>query len=323
MIQIPRSVHRGPRVCLGDDQQVRLVGHAAHIGRQTREGLGERLGLVPLHAEPGLRDAAQLILTVVDHELVLAVSEEREVVVRDPFEKRHAVLELVGGHRRRVGLEVLQDLVELRAHRAPVLHRRRHVPQHDLDVGDDALEDLLIRLPIDLEMHDGLGERAVDLSTVREHFRHATVVVAAQPHDRMDDEMRGQPASIQRHAHRVHQERHVVGGDLDDGVRRLPPMLLELGIVDTQLRRARRARAQEVPMGERRSVQVCDLALHQVLVGGAGEILADELLDDAALGRAHVLAHLGEHGIDQLLELAGLTGHGVLLPGHGRLQTPW
>jgi hypothetical protein len=172
-------------------------------------------------------------------------------------------------------------------------------------------------------VHDGLGECAVRGRIVLQYLHQATVRVTAQLHHRVDDQVRGQPASIERHAHRVHQERHVVGGNLDDAVRRLPSMLLELGVVDAQPGRSRRARAQKAPMCEGRPVQVGHVVFRQILVGGAGEVVADERLDHAALIRRHVPAHLGEHGIDQLPGVARLPGHGVPLPGYGQLQAPW
>ena len=56
-------------------------------------------------------------------------------------------------------------------------------------------------------------------------------------------------AAAELHRHRVDEERHVVGDDLDDGVRRLPAVLLELRVVDADLGRARLALApSEAPV---------------------------------------------------------------------------
>ncbi len=320
VVQITGAVHGGPHVRLGDDEQMPVVGHAAHVGRQTRECLGERVRLLALHPEPALRNCAQLILAIVLDELVLAVAEKGEMVVAHPLEKRQAVVELFPVQRRRARSELGEDFLELCLHGAPVSDGRGHVVEHHLDIGDDALEDIPVRLPIDLEVHDGLGEGIVRARVALEHLHDTAVLVAPQPHHRMDDQMGGQSASIERHAHRVHQERHVVGGDLDDGVRRLPSVLLELRVVDAQPRRAPRARAQKIPVRERGSVKVGDVALGQILVGGAGKVATHEALHHVALVGGHVPTHLFEHRIDELAGFGRVPGHGDSSRRGGPLQ---
>ena len=64
------------------------------------------------------------------------------------------------------------------------------------------------------------------------------------------------PWRAELHRHRVDDERHVVGDDLDHRVRRLPAVLLELGVVDVHLDLAGRAHPGPVPVRDRGAVQV-------------------------------------------------------------------
>ena len=240
-----------------------------------------------------------------------------------PFQKCHALLELPGIHGWRILLELGDDGAQLLAHGQPVLHRGGHVAEHGFQIGDDAIQDLLVRLPVDLQMHDRFGQVSILACTAGQDLDQATNAVTAKLHHGVNDEVRRETASIKRHAHGIHQERHVVGGDLDDRVGGLPAVLLELRVVDPQLRRPRGARAQEVPVGECRSVEVGDVAVRQILEGGARVVLSDELLDPVPLGGGHMLAHLGQHCIDQFPEFGRVTEHGALLPGRSRLQPPW
>ena len=76
-------------------------------------------------------------------------------------------------------------------------------------------------------------------------------------------------------------------------------------------------------MRERRSVEVGDVALRQILERGAGVVVSDKSFDQVPLGGGHMLVYLGQHGIDQFPDVGRVTEHGVLLPGWSRLQTPW
>ena len=317
-------MHGGPRVGLGNHEQGGYPGQSANLRRKAREGLRDiASGPVPLHPERGHRDSPQLLLAVLLHQLVLPKPHVGEVVVAYPFQKGQTLLELLGIHGRRVRFQIGNNLGELLAHRLPVLHRGGHVAEHGFDIGDDTVQDLLVRLPVDLQMHDRFGQGSILACAALENLDHAASAVTPKLHHRVNDEVRRETASIERHAHGIHQERHVVGGELDNRVGGLPAVLLQLRVVDTQLRCPRGARAQEVPVGKRRSVEVGDVAFRQILEGGARVVLTDELLDHAPLGGGHMLAYLGQHCIDQFPEFGRVTEHGVLLPGWSRPQPPW
>ena len=89
----------------------------------------------------------------------------------------------------------------------------------------------------------------------------------------------------QLHRDRVDEERHVVGDDLDDGVRRLPAVLLDVGRVDVHLRLAGPPDAAEVPVRERGAVQVELAPVDQVVGRDVRVVRADEPLEVVRLRR--------------------------------------
>ena len=137
------------------------------------------------------------------------------------------------------------------------------------------------------------------------------VVVAPDADDRVDDQVDAAPEPVQLRAHRVDEERHVVVDDLDDGVRRRPAVLLELGCVDANPRLAALAAGAEVQMRQRGAVEVADAALQQV-VGRYGAVVdADEGFEPRRL----LLGELAAGVLDGLLDQTGLGL--VRLRAHG------
>jgi hypothetical protein len=104
-------------------------------------------------------------------------------------------------------------------------------------------------------------------------------------------------APAQRHADRVDQERHVVGDDLERGVRRLPAVDLELRIEDADLALARLALAAEVQVRERRAVEVDARLAREILRGDPAVVLADELLRLTGVGLRQMLVKPGTDGV--------------------------
>src|SRR5207244_1049526 len=68
----------------------------------------------------------------------------------------------------------------------------------------------------------------------------------------------------------------VVGDDLDDAMRGLPTVLVDVRRVDADLRLARLPLLQELPMGERSAVEI---QLVEILGRGVRVVSGDELLD--------------------------------------------
>ena len=133
-------------------------------------------------------------------------------------------------------------------------------------------------LAADLGVEDRLGDRVDRVAVGLEHLGDVTVRLAPDPDHRVDHQMDRVALARELHRHRVDDERHVVGDDLDHGVRRLPAVLLEVRVVDAHLRLAGRALLGEVPVRDRRPVQVERVAIGQVLGGHPVVVLAHERL---------------------------------------------
>ena len=116
--------------------------------------------------------------------------------------------------------------------------------------------------------------------------------------DRVHDQVQRQPVPVDFHRHRIDQERHVVVDDLDDRVRRLPAMFFDRRIEHAHPRASRVALAREIPVRQRRAVQVRGLPLGEVLRVELAEVALDEGLQRLALFRRDLGAHHAplEHG---------------------------
>ena len=115
----------------------------------------------------------------------------------------------------------------------------------------------------------------------------------------MDEQVDARVLAAELHRRRVDEERHVVGDELDDRVRGLPSVLLEVGVVDAHVGRAGLALAREAPVGERGAVEVERVELGEVLGRHPAVVLADELLGLRRLVLAESLADAGADGLDQ------------------------
>jgi hypothetical protein len=161
-------VHGCPRVRLGEHQQALLPGLRLHRTGETPEG--RRLALVsrPVAEDaepaPGHRAQDVLLPAVGRHllQLVLAVAEEREVLVREPRQERLALLDLLLGKRRRRLLQVRDHRVRLRHHLGPVLDGRADVGEHpSYVVGDPLGLPDVVGQPVDLDVHPRLADRVL------------------------------------------------------------------------------------------------------------------------------------------------------------------
>jgi hypothetical protein len=177
-----------------------------------------------------------------------------------------------------------------------------HLADLALDVLLEVAEPPLVGLAHHLGVDDGLPDNALlDRLGRRQDLDEAAVVVAAHGEDRMDDEVDAVAAPVELHAHRVDEERHVVGHDLDRRVRGLPAVVLEARVVDAHLRRPRPALAREVEVAERQAVEVEWVAIGHVLRSNPPIELADERLGQLGVGGIEVLAHARANGLGQCL----------------------
>ncbi len=188
----------------------------------------------------------------------VAIAQEREVVVREPVEEGRGL----GVVRRACRLQ------RLLAHRLPVLDRGAHLADHAFEMPFQLAQPSRVRLARHLGVDDGLRDRALlELLARRvgQDLHERALLVAPHGEHGVHDQVDPAAAPVQLHAHRVDEERHVVGHDLDGGVGGLPAVVLEAGVVDAHLRRARGALAREVEVAERDAVEVERVALLDVL----------------------------------------------------------
>ena len=317
VVEVTRAVHGGADIGAGEHQQLGLL-RVAPPARQRQ--VGERLAgppaLVAQQPETGVRHGhvAVAIRGVPAPGALHAVGgepEEREVVVLDPLEEGAGLRQLLRVDRRRRGPQVRDAAAKLLAHRRPVLHRGPHVVEGGVHLRAHRVERLLIGLTVGLDVDDRLDDGPVRLVVEREERLDAVAVAAAHAHHRMDDEVARVPAAVHHHPHRVDQERHVVGDDLDDGVGRLPAVLLDLRVVDPDLRRAGGAPPGKVQVRRRRAVEVGRTAFREVVGRDPRVVAGDEGEDEVDVLGAHPLA--GERGdfVHELRRMARRLGlHG-------------
>src|SRR6266545_4242404 len=164
---------------------------------------------------------------------------------------------------------------------------------------DNGTAESLIHVELDVDQRLGGAVVCAD----REQ---APLVVALDAHDRADDEVDRTPVPADLDRDRVDEERHVVDDSLDDAVRRLPAVLLDVRRVDVDLRLARTAYAREVPVRDRGAAEVLGAAVGEVVGGHVRVVAADEALDVARLGGVGGVAGARD---DRLEESGVLLGH--------------
>ena len=85
-------------------------------------------------------------LVVLAEEIVVAISEEGEVVGAHPGEELARLVDLLGRQRRRQFLELEQSLLDLAPHGPPIRDRGAHIRQHALEIAADPVEAMGIAL---------------------------------------------------------------------------------------------------------------------------------------------------------------------------------
>ena len=126
------------------------------------------------------------------------------------------------------------------------------------------------------------------------------VAAADDRDDRMDDEVQRQAVPVDFHRHRIDEERHVVVDDLDDRMRRLPAVLLDRRVEDTHARLARIALAGEIPVRQRRAVEIGRSPRGKILGVDLTEVADHETLEHFALGGRRPGLHHRQYGVELL-----------------------
>ena len=316
VVEVRRTVHRRAGVGLGQHQQRLLARLRLHRVGQPAERLRHLLvGAQDAEAGPG--DGEQVVVAVALLELVLAVAEEGEVLVGQPFEELGGLADLFGVERRRVAAQVGDDRGDLGVHLAPVLDGLPDVAEHALDVVDDRVGVLALRQPVDLHVHPRLTDRlALGIEGAVRHRPDRLEGAGDVPHRveaGMDDDVHVAQLPGQLHGERVHEERHVVDHDLDHAVPAGRPAVLgQRRRGDPHLRGPLGAAGGELVVRRERAVDVHLAAVEEVLGRDVAVVGADQL-GDLVVGRtAGALPGLGQ--ADRLVDQLGLglLGRGLV-----------
>ena len=270
-------MHGRARVGLGEHEHPRLARLGAHLRRQRRERPRQPL-VRAQDAQPGARSRHERVdATAVaavgrlDHEVVLAVAQERELVEGQPAHELPGLGDLGVRQRRRVGGDLLGAAQGGVAQLGPVLDRLAHVRQHAAQPVGEPVELGGVGLPVDLDVDPRLdhhvGQRAVAVlrRLVRKHFDHRARQVASHDQLGVDDQVDRGAALPEVGGDRVDQERHVVGDHLDDGVAGGPAVLVHGRGVDPHVGAALGAYLRELAVGERGAQDVDRVATDDVL----------------------------------------------------------
>ena len=286
-------MHGRARVRLRQVEQGLLPREPPRLRRQLREADRDRpLVARPQDAEPRAGDRTQHVLPVLGEHVVLAVADEREVAVAHPLEQVAGLRALVRVDRSRG--ELRDDVADALLHRGPVLDRGPHVVEHAGDAGAQPLQLLRAGLAVDLDVDQRLG-----LPVFGVDLEQPSLPVPAQTHDRPDHEVDRAPVPRHLHRDRVDEEGHVVDDRLDDGVRRLPAVLLDVGRVDVHLQLARLPDAREVPVRDRGAEEIDVAPVAQVVRSDVGVVRADEPLDVVRLVALDALADARNRGVEE------------------------
>ena len=321
VVEVDRTVHGRLGVRLRQHQQGLLACLRADQGRELAERRGHVLvGAQDAEAGAGHGPQGHVVdvgVVVEVLQAVLAVAQEREVGVGQPTQQRLRLGHLLGRQRRRVGVEVVDDVQRLLVHLGPVLDGLADVLE---DLGQRPLDLLALigtGLPADLDVHPRLAGdvvlevHPVDLLVVAgEDLLELPGDVAAHQDLRVHDHVHLAVLLVELHGHRVDEERHVVGHHLDDRVPTGGPAVLGDGRgEDADVRGALRPVRRDLVLAHRGAVQVHLGALREVLGGDVAVEVPEQVARLAARRPGRALATGGERSglLDQPVTL-GVRG---------------
>jgi len=149
------------------------------------------------------------------------------VVVGEPPQQRGRLVPVLLVEGRRVRVHGVGDGQRLLPHGGPILDRCLHVADDAEEVTAQFVQHRGVGQPVDLQVDERLDHRPrrriVPIEDVDEPPR-----VATYRDDRVHREVQSEAVPDDLRGHRVDDERHVVGHDVDHGVRRAEAVLLEV-----------------------------------------------------------------------------------------------
>jgi hypothetical protein len=277
VVGVAVAVDGGPGVGLGHHQHGRRsAGEGAGRHGQRREA--RRLLPTPFaqHAQAAAGDQLQRQLAALAHQVVLAVAEQREVVVGQPLQEGAALRRFRGidaGRRRR---QFLGRLLQVRDHGGPVADRGAHVRQHPFDALAQRCPLLRVDEAVHLDVHPRLA-RQVRRGMARRHRLQHALGVALHREDGMHHQVQRQALAGELQRHGIHQEGHVVVDDLHDGVAGAPAVGARGRAEHPHLRDARLPLRCELPVRQQGAEQVLGRALVEVLHVDLAEVFAEKV----------------------------------------------
>lgn len=255
-------------------------------------------------AQSGCREYVKFIATGTGVDPILAIAQEREVIVHQPLQQgsdissRHrvgrAVLPDCGGIRP----EVRADLQCMFAHLRPVLDGGSYVSQYTHDAFSQF--DIILRQVVALhfDAHPGFGDgacRALMVNVDVKNFNQPAIGITSHREQWMNDYPHGSTLASELTGHRINQERHVISDDAQDSRTWL--------IRDAHEGRAYTSLPSDLPHGP-------DL-LNKSSGAGGGEVLSRNVVKEP-LGEDAVL-RIGEFGYLLAQFLQAQNWHGVTL----------
>ena len=157
-------------------------------------------------------------------ELVIANPKEGEVVVDEPFEECIGFGDLIRRHRRPVGFELGDHVLDTFQHRPPVGDTEADVGEHPLDGRHDVSAAGLVVDRLEMDVDHAFAQRSGSRLGILEGDE-AAGIVAHDGQNGMYDEAHIDAAVGELRQHRVEQERHVVIDDLQHRSSRAAPGL--------------------------------------------------------------------------------------------------
>ena len=235
VVEVLGPVDGGPGIALGQYQPVRIAGLGPDVGGQRRERV-RALPIVAQEAEPGARDGPQRLAVIPRHQVVLAVAEEDEVPVGEPAEQLTG-FGVAAGQGLRLGAPRQRCAGPVpghgdgqggrgRDHLGLVFDGDPHVVQDAAQPGREVGQRDAVPQAGELDVDPGLGDlprlRPGTVDAAGHVVQHAGNVPAHhQPRVQEQRDVGLMP--VQFHGHRIDQERHVVGDDVDHGPDRAEP----------------------------------------------------------------------------------------------------
>ena len=226
--------------------------------------------------------------------MVIANAEEGEVVVDEPFEECDGFGDLVRRHRRPVGFELGDHVLDTFQHRPPVGDAEADVGEHPLDGRHDVGAAGLVVDRLEMDVDHAFAQRAGSRLGLLEGDE-AAGIVAHDGQNGMYDEAHIDAAVGKLRQDRVDQERHVVIDDLEHRFVATPlPVSRRPDRIEADVRHARFAHRQQGPGVGREFGELTGVVTQKVFGCRVSKNPGDEIRRDLAMAAAQDFARRGD-----------------------------